>query len=101
MPSDDDATSQALATGVIVAIVISSIIGLGISVCVGITIYCLFCRTRTLYPGAVIHPQQQYQGTIIQSQQYAGVVMYPQQYPGNVIQMPDMQKIDLGHQATQ
>ena len=112
MSSLADATSQALATGVIVAIVIGSLVGLATLVCVSITIYCLCCRKRTLHPGAVIQPQQQqYQGTIIQSQQYAGgmmyqqpyqgIVMYQQQGPVNVVPMPGMQKINLGHYANQ
>jgi len=49
-----ETASQALSTGIIVAIVVGSVIGLAILICIIITIYCLCCRKTKTYPGAVI-----------------------------------------------
>jgi len=48
--------SQAFSIGIIVAIVVGSVIGLAILICILIILYCVCCRKKKTYPGAIIQP---------------------------------------------
>ncbi len=49
-----ETASQAISTGIIIAIVVGSVIGLAILICIIVIAYCLCCRKKKTYPGAVI-----------------------------------------------
>ncbi len=66
--------TQALSTGIIIAIVVGSVVGFAILVGIIICMYCLCCRKSKTYPGAVIQAQP-YPGNVNQ------VSPYPYQGP--------------------
>ena len=51
-----DFTSSALSAGIIAAIVIGSILGLALIIFVIVLIYCLCCKKKTTFAGAVVKP---------------------------------------------